>query len=226
MCRRHHIFLATLVVTITGNTYGCVRTPTRVGIPSTDDDSTYTPLPHDHRKSAGPARGTARAVGRADDGRATDLARGRHPPVGVPSRHCSPRRRDRSMRCANPLRRFFFLVFFTRAFASIARANATSRVGLETARMDGWVDIISAGRAERGVRMDGMDDDGVARSRARMNERVDVIFLRVIREETSSRARRGARTRRDRDVPFIPSSVGRSSIHPETDDGEIGKGDC
>ena len=195
-------------------------------LPSTDDDSTYTPLPHDHRKSAGPDRGTARAVGRADDGRATDLARGRHPPVGVPSRHCTPRRRDRSTRCANPMRRFFFLVFFTRAFASIARANATSRVGLETARMDGWVDIISAGRAERGVRMDGMDDDGVARSRARMNERVDVIFLRVIREETSSRARRGARTRRDRDVPFIPSSVGRSSIHPETDDGEIGKGDC
>ena len=93
--------------------------------------------------------------------------------------------------------------------------------------MNEWVEIIiSAGRAERGVRMDGMDDDRVARSRARMNERVDLIFLRVIREETSSRARLGARTRRDHDVPFIPSSVGRSSIHPETDDGEIGKGDC
>ncbi len=109
------------------------------------------------------------------------------------------------------MRRFFS--FFT----SIARANATSRVRLETARMDGWMDewveiIISAGRAERGVRMDGMDDDRVARSRARMNERVDLIFLRVIREETSSRARLGARTRRDHDVPFIPSSVGRS-IH-------------
>ena len=111
----------------------------------------------------------------------------------------------------------FFL--FTRAFASIARANATSRIVLETARMDGWVEIISAGRAERCVRMDGMDDDRVARSRARMNERVDLIFLRVIREETSSRARLGARTRRDHDVPFIPSSVGRS-IHPSHSSGD------
>ena len=30
MCSRHHIFPAPLVVTITGHTYGCVRTPTRV----------------------------------------------------------------------------------------------------------------------------------------------------------------------------------------------------
>jgi len=224
MCRRHHIFVATLVVTITGNTYGCVRTPTRVGLPSTDDDSTYTPLPHDHRKSAGPARGPpARSDARMTAARRISRAGVIHPWA---SRRVTVPRVDAIDPRGAQIRCVVFFVFFTRAFASIARANATSRVGLETARMDGWVDIISAGRAERGVRMDGMDDDGVARSRARMNERVDVIFLRVIREETSSRARRGARTRRDRDVPFIPSSVGRSSIHPETDDGEIGKGDC
>ena len=106
----------------------------------------------------------------------------------------------------------FFFLFFTRAFASIARANATSRVGLETARMDGWVDIISAGRAERGVRMDGMDDDGVARSRARMNERVDVIFLRVIREETSSRARAEARAHVE--IVTFPLFPPLSVVHP------------
>ena len=43
--------------------------------PSTDDDSTHTPLPHGNPKSAGTDRAVGRAVGRADDGRATDLAR-------------------------------------------------------------------------------------------------------------------------------------------------------
>ena len=186
-------------------------------IPSTDDDSTHSPLPHGHRKSAGPHRATDRAVGRVDDGRATDLARGRHPPLGVPSRHFTPRRRDRYTRCANPMRRFFFLFYVHRARErDVARPSRDGADGW----MNEWVEIIiSAGRAERGVRMDGMDDDRVARSRARMNERVDLIFLRVIREETSSRARLGARTRRDHDVPFIPSSVGRS-IHPSHSSGD------
>ena len=110
------------------------------------------------------------------------------------------------------MRRFFFVFLRARSRPSRARTRRRASVSRRRGWMDGWVEIISAGRAERGVRMDGMDDDRVARSRARMNERVDLIFLRVIREETSSRARLGARTRRDHDVPFIPSSVGRS-IH-------------
>ena len=105
-----------------------------------DDDSTYPPPPHDHRKSAGPARGTARAVGRADDGRATDLARGRHPPVGVPSRHCTPRRRDRSTRCANPMRRFF--LFFLRARSRPSRARTRRRASVSRRR--GWMDGLTS----------------------------------------------------------------------------------
>ena len=115
------------------------------------------------------------------------------------------------------MRRFFFLFYVHRARErDVARPSRDGADGW----MNEWVEIIiSAGRAERGVRMDGMDDDRVARSRARMNERVDLIFLRVIREETSSRARLGARTRQDHDVPFIPSSVGRS-IHPSHSSGD------
>ena len=224
MCRRHHIFLATLVVTITGNTYGCVRTPTRVAFHRPMTTRHTPPSRMTTEKARAPTAGPpARSDARMTAARRISRAGVIHPWA---SRRVTVPRVDAIDPRGARIRCVVFFCFFTRAFASIARANATSRVGLETARMDGWVDIISAGRAERGVRMDGMDDDGVARSRARMNERVDVIFLRVIREETSSRARRGARTRRDHDVPFIPSSVGRSSIHPETDDGEIGKGDC
>ena len=125
-------------------------------LPSTDDDSTYTPLPHDHRKSAGPDRGTARAVGRADDGRATDLARASST-FGRPVATLYPA----STRSIHEVRESdASIFFFTRAFASIARANATSRLGLETARMDGWmnewVDIISS-RSRGTQRPDGWD---------------------------------------------------------------------
>ena len=178
-------------------------------IPSTDDDSTHTTLPHGHPKSAGPDRATDRAVGRVDDGRATDLARASST-FGRPVASLYPA----STRSIHEVRESDTSIIFLRARSRPSRARTRRRASVSRRRgwMDGWVEIISAGRAERGVRMDGMDDDRVARSRARMNERVDLIFLRVIREETSSRARLGARTRRDHDVPFIPSSVGRS-IH-------------
>ena len=179
-------------------------------IPSTDDDSTHTPLPHGHPKSAGPDRATDRAVGRVDDGRATDLARASST-FGRPVASLYPA----STRSIHEVRESDASIFFyARVRVHRARERDVARRSRDGA--DGWMNglksIISAGRAERGVRMDGMDDDRVARSRARMNERVDLFFLRVIREETSSRARLGARTRRDHDVPFIPSSVGRS-IH-------------
>ena len=217
MCSRHHIFPAPLVVTITGHTYGCVRTPTRVAFHRPMTTRHTPPSRMDTEKARAPPAGPpARSDARMTAARRISRAGVIHPWA---SRRVTVPRVDAIDPRGARIRCVVFFCFFTRAFASIARANATSRVGLETARMDGWVDIISAGRAERGVRMDGMDDDGVARSRARMNERVDLIFLRVIREETSSRARLGARTRRDHDVPFIPSSVGRS-IHPSHSSGD------
>lgn len=217
MCSRHHIFPAPLVVTITGHTYGCVRTPTRVAFHRPMTTRHTPPLPHGHRKSAGPHRATDRAVGRVDDGRARGSRAGViH--LWASRRVTLPRvdaidTRGARIRCVD----FFFLFYVHRARErDVARPSRDGADGW----MNEWVEIIiSAGRAERGVRMDGMDDDRVARSRARMNERVDLIFLRVIREETSSRARRGARTRRDHDVPFIPSSVGRS-IHPSHSSGD------
>ena len=202
-------FGARLVVTITGNTYGCVRTPTRVAIYRPMTTRHTPPSRMDTQKARDP---TARPTARSDEwmtAARVDLARASST-FGRPVASLYPA----STRSIHEVRESDTSIIFLRARSRPSRARTRRRASVSRRRgwMDGWVEIISAGRAERGVRMDGMDDDRVARSRARMNERVDVIFLRVIREETSSRARLGARTRRDHDVPFIPSSVGRS-IH-------------
>ncbi len=121
--------------------------------PSTDDDSTHTPFPHGNPKSAGTDRAVGRAVGRADDGRATDLARASST-FGRPVASLYPA----STRSIHEVRESDASIFFTRAFASIARANATSRVGLETARMDGWLNGLKSSQpVARTRRPDGWD---------------------------------------------------------------------
>ena len=162
--------------------------------PSTDDDSTHTPLSHGNPKSAGTDRAVGRAVGRADDGRATDLARASST-FGRPVASLYPA----STRSIHEVRESDASIFFLRARSRPSRARTRRRASVSRRRgwMDGWVEIISAGRAERGVRMDGMDDDRVARSRARMNERVDLIFSsRHSRRNVVARAPRRAHTSR------------------------------
>ena len=130
-------FLATLVVTITGNTYGCVRTPTRVGLPSTDDDSTYTPLPHDHRKSAGPVAGPpARSDARMTAARRISRARAsstRGRPVA--SLYPASTRSIHEVRESDAS--FFSCFFYARVRVHRARERDVARRSRDGA--DGWL---------------------------------------------------------------------------------------
>ena len=103
-------------------------------IPSTDDDSTHTPLPHGHRKSAGPHRATDRAVGRVDDGRATDLARASST-FGRPVASLYPA----STRSIHEVRESDASIFFLFLRPSRARTRRRASVSRRRGWMDGWM---------------------------------------------------------------------------------------
>ena len=131
MCTRHHIFPDPLVVTITGHTYGCVRTPTRVAFHRPMTTRHTPPSRMDTEKAR--AR-TARPTARSDEwmtAARVDLARASST-FGRPVASLYPA----STRSIHEVRESDASIFFF-FFTSIARANATSRVRLETARMDG-----------------------------------------------------------------------------------------
>ena len=114
--------------------------------PSTDDDSTHTPLPHGNPKSAGTDRAVGRAVGRADDGRATDLARASST-FGRPVASLYPA----STRSIHEVREYDASIFFyARVRVHRARERDVARRSRDGADgwMAEWVEIISAGRAD------------------------------------------------------------------------------
>ena len=134
MCSRHHIFPAPLVVTITGHTYGCVRTPTRVAFHRPMTTRHTPPSRMDTEKAR--AR-TARPTARSDEwmtAARVDLARASST-FGRPVASLYPA----STRSIHEVREsdassFFFL----RARSRPSRARTRRRASFSRRR--GWMD--------------------------------------------------------------------------------------